>query len=271
MPHPEYGILAGAKISINYKKTTGSAKNSMIILKSFYHLNSFPTFTATDMKGEKTIHDSEIGDVTFRKSVRARRVAIRVHPVRGVTVSVPTFVPYAAAVAFFNSRRQWVLETMAKQKERMKDVPVATPDEVEALRRQAKAELPLRLAELASRYGFTYNKVTIKHNSTNWGSCSTRGNINLNLNIVRLPHPLRDYVLLHELCHLKHHDHSHAFHLLLEHVLTDNLMHLLDSAASVPPSDHVIASDLARKAAASKARYPLDYTMTRAIKQYRVI
>ena len=48
-------------------------------------------------------------------------------------------------------------------------------------------------------------------------------------------------------------------------------MHLLDSAASVPPSDHAIASDLARKAAASKARYPLDYTMTRAIKQYRVI
>jgi len=214
--------------------------------------------------GTKVIIAPEIGEVTFRKSVRARRVAIRVHPVRGVTVSVPTFVPYAAAVAFFNSRRQWVLETMAKQKERMKDVPVATPDEVEALRRQAKAELPLRLAELASRYGFTYNKVTIKHNSTNWGSCSTRGNINLNLNIVRLPHPLRDYILLHELCHLKHHDHSHAFHLLLEHVLTDNILKTCDEG-------DVLASELARKAALSKAKYPIDYVMTRSIKAYRLI
>ena len=224
--------------------------------------------------GTKVIIAPEIGEVTFRKSVRARRVAIRVHPVRGVTVSVPTFVPYAAAVAFFNSRRQWVLETMAKQKERMKDVPVAASGEIEALRRQAKAELPLRLAELASRYGFTYNKVTIKHNSTNWGSCSARGNINLNLNIVRLPHPLRDYILLHELCHLKHHDHSHAFHLLLEHVLTDNLMKCLDASCQAPgysSESRDLALMIALKAASSKAKYPLDYTFTREIRRYRLL
>ena len=212
----------------------------------------------------KTIIDPEIGVVVFRTSTRSRRVSIRVHPVKGVSVSVPYMVPYAAAIAFFKLKRDWVLETLRRQKDRMKDVPVATPDEVEALRRQAKAELPLRLAELASRYGFTYNKVTIKHNSTNWGSCSTRGNINLNLNIVRLPHPLRDYILLHELCHLKHHDHSHAFHLLLEHVLTDNLLKTCDEG-------DVLASELARKAALSKAKYPIDYVMTRSIKAYRLI
>jgi len=212
----------------------------------------------------KTLIDPEIGEVVFRKSTRSRRVSIRVHPVKGVSVSVPYMVPYAAAMAFFKLKRDWVLETLRRQKDRMKDVPVATPDEVEALRRQAKAELPLRLAELASRYGFTYNKVTIKHNSTNWGSCSTRGNINLNLNIVRLPHPLRDYILLHELCHLKHHDHSHAFHLLLEHVLTDNILKTCDEG-------DVLASELARKAALSKAKYPIDYVMTRSIKAYRLI
>lgn len=212
----------------------------------------------------KTIIDPEIGEVVFRKSTRSRRVSIRVHPVKGVSVSVPYMVPYAAAMAFFKLKRDWVIETLRRQKDRMKDVPVATPDEVEALRRQAKAELPLRLAELASRYGFTYNKVTIKHNSTNWGSCSTRGNINLNLNIVRLPHPLRDYILLHELCHLRHHDHSHAFHLLLEHVLTDNILKTCDEG-------DVLASELARKAALSKAKYPIDYVMTRSIKAYRLI
>ena len=212
----------------------------------------------------KTIIDPGIGEVVFRKSTRSRRVSIRVHPVKGVSVSVPYMVPYAAAMAFFKLKRGWVIETLRRQKDRMKDVPVATPDEVEALRRQAKAELPPRLAELASRYGFTYNKVTIKHNSTNWGSCSIRGNINLNLNIVHLPHPLRDYILLHELCHLKHHDHSHAFHLLLEHVLTDNILKTCDEG-------DVLASELARKAAVSKAKYPIDYVMTRSIKAYRLI
>lgn len=223
----------------------------------------------------KILMDPEIGEVVFRKSLRSRSISIRVHPVKGVSVSVPYIVPYAAARLFFEARREWILETMARQKERLKDVRLAAPGEIEALRRQAKAELPPRLAALAARYGFIYNKVTIKHNASNWGSCSSKGNINLNLNIVRLPKVLQDYVLLHELCHLRHQDHGHAFHLLLEHVLTDNLMHLLDSAApSAPaasPSDRTLASDLARKAAASKARYPLDYTMTRAIKQYRVI
>ena len=208
--------------------------------------------------------DPEIGEVTFRKSARGRRVAIRVHPVRGVTVSVPTFVPYAAAMAFFKMKRQWVLDAVRRQKDRLKDTPVASSSEIEELRSQAKSELPPRLAELAARYGFLYNKVTIKHNSSNWGSCSARNNINLNLNIVRLPKVLQDYVLLHELCHLRHHDHSHAFHLLLEHVLTDNLLKKCDEG-------DVLASELARKAAASKAKYPVDYTFTREIRRYRLL
>ena len=90
--------------------------------------------------------------------------------------------------------------------------------EVERLRIQAKAALPPRLAELAALHGFTYNKVRIKHNSSNWGSCSELGNINLNLNIMRLPEHLRDYVLLHELCHLRYLNHGPEFHALLESV-----------------------------------------------------
>lgn len=80
----------------------------------------------------------------------------------------------------------------------------------------AKEVLPKRLRELAERYSFEYNSVRIKHNSSNWGSCSRKGNINLNLNLVRLPDELRDYVLLHELCHLRHPDHGPRFHALLE-------------------------------------------------------
>ena len=218
----------------------------------------------------KIFVDPEIGEVVFRKSLRSRSISIRVHPVKGVSVSVPYIVPFAAAKLFFQARRGWILETMARQREKYRDVKVASSSEIDAMRRQAKAQLPDRLAELATRYGFTYNRVAIKHNASNWGSCSTKANINLNLNIVRLPKVLQDYVLIHELCHLRHPDHGHGFHLLLEHLLTDNIMKLL-SDETLTPEDMSLTKELARKAAASRARYPLDYTITRAIKQYRVV
>ena len=214
--------------------------------------------------------DPEIGEVLFRKSLRSRSIGIRVHPVKGVSVSVPYIVPYAVAQAFFQSRRAWILETIAKQKEKYKEAVIPSDAEIEALRRKAKAELPPRLAELAARYRFSYNRVAIKHNASNWGSCSARSNINLNLNVVRLPKVLQDYVLLHELCHLRHPDHGHGFHLLLEHLLTDNLMLLLNQQSDQDP-DHALTIELARKAAASRARYPLDYTITRSIKQCNII
>lgn len=212
----------------------------------------------------RIINDPVIGEVLLKKSTKARRVSIRVHPVKGVTVSVPYVVPYMAAEAFFKLKRSWIIETIARQKQKFKDFPVASQELIDQLRKEAKAQLPVRLAELAARYSFAYNRVAIKHNSTNWGSCSARNNINLNLNIMRLPRVLQDYILLHELCHLRHHDHGHAFHLLLEHVLTDNLMKLIDDKDDG-------ALSLARKIAVSKAKYPADYVITKALRQYRLI
>ena len=90
--------------------------------------------------------------------------------------------------------------------------------EVERLRALAKEELPPRLARLAAIHGFRYNKVFIKNNASNWGSCSSLGNINLNLRLVKLPQELQDYVMLHELCHLKYMNHGPKFHALLESV-----------------------------------------------------
>lgn len=90
--------------------------------------------------------------------------------------------------------------------------------EVAALRAGARSFLPGRVAELAALHGFSYNRVFIKHNVSNWGSCSSKGNINLNLNLMRLPQELRDYVILHELCHLRHMNHGPEFHALLESV-----------------------------------------------------
>lgn len=236
---------------------------------------------------EKIYTDPSLGTVTFRKRKGIRRMAIRVHPVRGISVSVPYLLPFSAAVAFFKLKREWVIKTVARQQERYRGVLMADPQQIEAMRRQAKTELPPRLATLAARYGFEYNRVTIKHNSTNWGSCSALSNINLNLNIVRLPAVLRDYILLHELCHLRHRDHGQGFHLLLEHLCTDNLLKLCESTdlESVSPvgvgngadpqvanqSVAITAHQIARAAAVSKARYPIGHVCSLAIKQYPLI
>ena len=69
------------------------------------------------------------------------------------------------------------------------------------LRFEAKQYLPLRITELASTLGYSFQKVTIKNNKTNWGSCSNRKNINLNLHLMRLSDRLIDYIIVHELVH----------------------------------------------------------------------
>ena len=110
----------------------------------------------------------------------------------------------------------WIVRRRPRR--RKKTLDAATAAQVEELRRQAKAYLPGRLNELANLYGFQYNTLRIKHNSSNWGSCSSKGNVNLNLNLMRVPQDLQDYVMLHELCHLKFLNHSPQFHALLESV-----------------------------------------------------
>lgn len=171
---------------------------------------------------EKTFTDPQVGRVLLRKNPRARRITLRVSPGKGVSVTLPWLAPYRMGIRFFESRKDWVLEMQEKQRRRLNDEPQPSAEDIEAMRAEAKRNLPVRLAELAEEYSFTYNKVRIKHNSSNWGSCSRKGNINLNLNIVRLPDELRDYVLLHELCHLKHPDHGQSFHTLLESLCPDH-------------------------------------------------
>ena len=204
--------------------------------------------------------DPVLGEVLLRKSRRARRVSIRVHPVRGVVVTVPYWTPYPVGIAFLESRRQWVLSALERARNRNADLPEG--ESVESLRARAQAELPPRLKALADRYGFRYNRVTIKHNTSNWGSCSSKGNINLNLNLMRVPQPLQDYILLHELTHLRHPDHGPAFHAELERLLADHVSRNLDDEAFV----HYLPA-----VRSSCARYPLTHILEKALKAYRPV
>ena len=116
---------------------------------------------------------------------------------------------------FFNPVTGRFFTLIARRRKR-RQAPVDA--RVEQLRKEAKATLPPRLATLAAQHGFVYNKVFIKNNVSNWGSCSSLKNINLNLRLVTLPQELQDYVMLHELCHLKYLNHGKEFHALLESV-----------------------------------------------------
>ena len=78
-------------------------------------------------------------------------------------------------------------------------------------REQAKILLSERLNNLAEQHGFSPGAVTIRGQRRRWGSCNSQGDINLNWRLLLLPSQLVDYVLMHELCHLEHMDHSHAF------------------------------------------------------------
>ena len=79
------------------------------------------------------------------------------------------------------------------------------------MRKEARRILPVRTAELATRFGFTYSGVKIQSGKTRWGSCSRGRNINLSLYLMLLPGRLIDYVILHELCHTKEMNHSDRF------------------------------------------------------------
>ena len=91
-----------------------------------------------------------------------------------------------------------------------------------ALRVEAKEYLPMRVDKLAKNFGFKYNRVYCKNLKSRWGSCSVRNNINLNIHLMRLTDELIDYVILHELCHTVHRNHSKRFWDKLEAVFPNS-------------------------------------------------
>ncbi len=90
-----------------------------------------------------------------------------------------------------------------------------------ALKKDAKIILIPRVNFLAKKYNFEFDKIRFSHSSTRWGSCSQNRTISLNIGLVKLPNQLIDYVIVHELCHLRQMNHSPAFWHEVEQILPD--------------------------------------------------
>lgn len=126
--------------------------------------------------------------------------------------------------AFIGSKSSWIENHLAKQRQQMQaltDVPAFTQEEINALAQKAMQIIPQKVAFYAQKIGVTYNRITIRSQRTRWGSCSSQGNLNFNCLLMLLPDEIIDSVVVHELCHRKHMNHSKAFYAEIEKVFPD--------------------------------------------------
>ena len=138
---------------------------------------------------------------------------IRVADDGTVRVTIPRWGSKREAAAFADRERAWIeKQQQRREPERLRPKPTTRSPEVEReLRDRAKRELPARLLELAALHGLTVTRISVRNQRRRWGSCSRKGRICLNWRLVQMPDSVRDYVMIHELMHLKRMDHSPKF------------------------------------------------------------
>lgn len=150
---------------------------------------------------------------------RARRYVLRVNHDGTLRLTMPRWGSLEAARRFARGERRWIERERARLLHRT--APSISPAECAALRRRARIELTARLRTLAAQHGFEAGRVTIRDQRSRWGSCSPSGDISLNWRLVTMPDAVRDYVLLHELAHLREPNHSRRFWRLMSQICPD--------------------------------------------------
>jgi predicted metal-dependent hydrolase len=151
----------------------------------------------------------------FVRHARARRYVLRVALDGTVRVTIPRWGSKREAAAFAEREHGWIEKQQRRVEERrlmrVERSDAVSAADLRALREQARRELPIRLLELAAQHGLAVSRISIRNQRSRWGSCSRSGHICLNWRLVQMPAMVRDYVLVHELMHLKRMDHSRAF------------------------------------------------------------
>jgi predicted metal-dependent hydrolase len=176
------------------------------------------------MKGKKTIL---IGDLlvsyTIKRYPRSKGVRMSVSGERGLLVTAPRWVPNYFIERAVKEKEEWLVKTFAY----FSCLPkTKTPRVRKALYKEHKEEaraLVLRRLEYFNQfYGLSWNTVSIRNQKTRWGSCSKKKNLNFHYKLALVPEPLADYVVVHELCHLKEFNHSKKFWELVAKTIPDH-------------------------------------------------
>ena len=144
--------------------------------------------------------------VEFVRMRRARRYILRVKPDGTLRVTIPRGGSKREAVNFVERHHSWI----ARQRLRIPPPALSAVDRV-VWRQKAEAELPVRLLKLSRQHELPVTQVSIRNQRTRWGSCGRNGHITLNWRLIQMPSRVRDYVIFHELMHVRHPNHSRRF------------------------------------------------------------
>jgi len=155
---------------------------------------------------------------------RRKSLAVEVRSDGRVLVRAPRWLPRAAIYAFLERRRPWIEERLRAAAEYRAAHPPAetlTEEELRALAAQARKRIAARAEFFAPLVGVQYGRIAIRRQRSRWGSCSSKGNLNFNCLLMLAPPEVLDYVVVHELCHLREMNHSPRFWAELRRVLPD--------------------------------------------------
>jgi predicted metal-dependent hydrolase len=153
----------------------------------------------------------------FVRHRRARRYLLRVEPDGRVRVTIPRGGSKREADAFAVRHLDWIV----RQRARLPEPSATDAEERRALIQRAKQELPIRVMQLAAAHGVAVTRVSIRNQRSRWGSCGRDGHICLNWRLVRMPEWVCDYVIVHELMHVRRMDHSAAYWKLVAEACPD--------------------------------------------------
>ena len=156
----------------------------------------------------------------LRRSAR-RSLSLEVTPELTLLVRAPERLPRREIDAFVARHEGWIAEHLERQRRRLAAYPPVTPEEERELRRRAKAELPERVARFSALMGLVPTGIRITSAEKRFGSCSGKNSLCFSWRLMRYPPEAIDYVVVHELAHIAHKDHSRAFYARIAQVLPD--------------------------------------------------
>jgi predicted metal-dependent hydrolase len=149
---------------------------------------------------------------TVRTTLRTRKVIITVHPHGEVVVSASPRIPHSAIENMIKEKRGWIQEKIKEQALRPKKLlSHFSVKDFKENKEKARILVTNRLEYFNQFYKYKFGKIYIRNQKSRWGSCSGKGNLNFNYKIVFLPSELADYIIIHELCHLKEMNHGQKF------------------------------------------------------------